>query len=162
MLLVWLLPTGRNIKMREPFTWKTNIKSLYDKIKGIRAAEGLGGEEYDSVFINMGYETFTTSDLDITRAYDTFLGGYCYDNIALNTGKTYKITFDYVWNGGNKQPAYRVASNQGLSAGLQLNELLTGTDAYTFYSSGQAYHGFINTSFGTDFAVSNLSVTEVL
>jgi len=125
-----------------------------------KSEEVLGSEEYDSVFINNGFETYTIDGLDITSAIDSFLGGKCYDNIALDVGKTYKITFDYVYNSGTN-PTYRVASNADLNINAVLNEQLVGTGTYTFYSLGQAYHGF-DSAFSTSFEVYNLSVKEVL
>ena len=124
--------------------------------------EALGSEEYNNVLINLGslpYETYTTSGLDITSAINTSGIGVCSYNDALDAGKTYKITFDVVYNSG-AYPYYRTASGAGLTTGVVLNEQLAGTGSYTFYSTGTAWHGFRDTSGNSNFEVYNLSVKE--
>ncbi len=67
MLLVPLQLMGHNIKMRQikqPFTWQTNIKSLYDKIKGRRLVFG------NEIVLNGTFEAYAGTQDDGTS--DTF------------------------------------------------------------------------------------------
>ena len=119
-----------------------------------------GSEEYDSVFINGGFETYTIDGLDITLAINSFLGGSCYDNIDMDILKVYRVTFHYTYNSG-AEPSYRFAWTDDLSS-ARWSEQMAGTGTYTFYSLGTPYHGF-GVGFGaSSFAVSNLSIKEVI
>lgn len=136
----------------------------YDLPSGL-FLETLGAEEYDTIFTNYagdtGYETYTTSGLDVTLADNTTSLGICYDNIVLDPLKVYKITFDYTLVSGI-EPYYRFSGNAALSTGLRLSEQMSGTGSYTFYSLGTDYHGFrLGTSDVGSFSVANLSIKEV-
>ncbi len=152
---------GHNIKMREPFTWQTNIKSLYDKIRGIRSVEGLGDEEYLAIFTNTNFSTFTTDALDITEAGYThaFIPAKCYAEENLDSGKTYRVSFDFTLNSGSGVN-YTVAADLGLSIGITLHENLGSTGTKTYDFTGADYHGF--NCLTANFAIANLSLKEVL
>jgi hypothetical protein len=140
-------------------------------LKGFLKAQGAGevlGDELLTSWTNYamnGFDTFTTSDREISAAVELTSGGRAYSGIAFTVGKLYKVDFTgYTLNSGT---APRVGAFMYQTVTVGTNEfdkyIEEGGGVSDFYFTGKyaAYIGLRSVTAATNFAITDTSVKEV-